>query len=149
MDNIVDYIDFKNAIKIIFNVEEDMDETCDINISDNSKSCILSNDFIRKGYDSLAGFQSNGLEMYNDTYREIAVLERFSFGFIVESKQNWTNEHNQITYTINKPSVEYCFNIINQIAILISQHGYYQIAKTTSIHIRSTIQDNFLNHDQP
>lgn len=100
-----------------------MDETCDIIISDNSKSCTLSNDFIRKGYESLSAFQSNGLEMYSDTYREIAVRKHNAHLMVKGQTEEWKDETLQLEYRLSKPSDEYCFHLINQIAILIQQRG--------------------------
>ena len=95
-------------------------------------------------YDNLAAFQSNDLEMYNDTYREIVVLKRFSFGFIVESNQEWRNDKNQLKYIYSKPSVEYCFHLINQMAIMINQRGISQISKSEFMHFRPNNQDDYL-----
>lgn len=100
-----------------------MDETCDIIISDKSKTCTLSNDFIRNGYDSLSAFQSNGLEMYNDTYREIAVRKHNAHLMVKGQTEEWKDETLQLEYRLSKPSDEYCFHLINQIAILIQQRG--------------------------
>ena len=115
------FLEIKQVLKEIFNLESEVDETCDIIIptsrfSSRESDIILSNIDLKNAFDNFQNYNTDKLELSTQKYREVALqhLGPMARGFtqldpIVDS-------NNGLTYSIGPASGEYSIFLLNEIA---------------------------------
>lgn len=115
------FLEIKQVLKEIFNIESDVDETCDIIIP---TSCILSgvsdiifsNVDLKNAFDSFQNYNTDNLELSAQKYREVALQHLGPVARGLVPLEPIVDSNNGLTYSIGPASSEYTIFLLNEIA---------------------------------
>lgn len=112
------FLEIKELLKNILGIEMEMDEECDIilpNETDGRENVIIANDELLTAFNNLQTYGRDKLEMYTNTYREVALRLDTPIRMLSEIK-SITDTTNGISYSIGSASFVYCLFLLNLIA---------------------------------
>ncbi len=112
------FLEIKELLKNILCIETDMDEQCDIIIPNEiggNESFVIKNDELLTAFNNLQTYTKNKLEIYNSTYREVA-LRYDAPTRIFPGINSITDATNGISYSVGIASPNYCLFILDSIA---------------------------------
>lgn len=140
------FLEIKQVLKEIFNLESEVDETCDIIIptsrfSSRESDIILSNIDLKNAFDNFQNYNTDKLELSTQKYREVALqhLGPMARGFTII--EPIVDSENGLTYSIGPASSEYSIFLLNEIADRFKAEGRRSIGDLRS-RIRIILRHN-------
>lgn len=140
------FLEIKQVLKEIFNLENDVDEIRDITIpitrySSNESNLVLTNADLKSAFDKLQDYNKDNLELSTQNYREIALqhLGPMARGFTII--EPIVDSENGLTYSIGPASSEYSIFLLNEIADRFKVEGRRSIGDLRS-RIRIILRHN-------
>ena len=140
------FLEIKQVLKEIFNLESEVDETCDIIIptsrfSSRESDIILSNIDLKNAFDNFQNYNTDKLELSTQKYREVALqhLGPMARGFTII--EPIVDSENGLTYLIGPASSEYSIFLLNEIADRFKAEGRRSIGDLRS-RIRIILRHN-------
>lgn len=115
------YLEIKQVLKEILNLDMDVDESCDVIVplgfySSHESSVVLSNLELKSAFDNLEKYNTDDLELSLPDYREIAVQFLGPMARSFSTPEPIIDLSNGITYSIGPASSDYCLFLLNSIA---------------------------------
>lgn len=142
------YLEIKQVLKEIFNLDMNIDEDCDITIplgfyTSSESHITLSNVELKTAFDNMQNCNREKLELSKENYREVALQ------YLNAMPRNYTNiepivdSYNGLTYSIGPASNEYCLFVLNEIAEQFKvggRRGIGSLRGQLRIHLRHYIR---------
>lgn len=147
------YLEIKQVLKEIFNLDMDMNETCDITIpfgfrSPSESNIILSNVDLKTAFNNMQNYRREKLELSKEDYREIALQHFGPITRIYTNTDPIVDSNNGLTYSIGPASSEYCLFLLNEIAERFKngdRRGVGNLKGRIRIHLRHYIREDVEN----
>lgn len=142
------YLEVKEVLKDILNLNTDINEICDIVMPDpyiqsEERNIVFSNADLKNAYDNMQIFDKEKLEIYSSTYREVALqLLEPSMVRRMMYLETISDSINGLEYSLGPASSEYCVFLLSELAEQVKDNG---IRTLGDIRIRTRM---FFRHNR-
>lgn len=142
------YLEVKEVLKDILNLNTDINEICDIVMPDpyiqsEERNIVFSNADLKNAYDNMQIFDKEKLEIYSSTYREVALqLLEPSMVRRMMYLETISDSINGLEYSLGPASSEYCVFLLSELAEQVKANG---IRTLGDIRIRTRM---FFRHNR-
>jgi len=142
------YLEVKEVLKDILNLNTDINEVCDIVMPDpyiqsEERNIVFSNADLKNAYDNMQIFDKEKLEIYSSTYREVALqLLEPSMVRRMMYLETISDSINGLEYSLGPASSEYCVFLLSELAEQVKANG---IRTLGDIRIRTRM---FFRHNR-
>lgn len=142
------YLEVKEVLKDILNLNTDINEICDIVMPDHyiqseERNIVFSNADLKNAYDNMQIFDKEKLEIYSSTYREVALqLLEPSMVRRMMYLETISDSINGLEYSLGPASSEYCVFLLSELAEQVKANG---IRTLGDIRIRTRM---FFRHNR-
>lgn len=142
------YLEVKEVLKDILNLNTDINEICDIVMPDpyiqsKERNIVFSNADLKNAYDNMQIFDKEKLEIYSSTYREVALqLLEPSMVRRMMYLETISDSINGLEYSLGPASSEYCVFLLSELAEQVKANG---IRTLGDIRIRTRM---FFRHNR-
>lgn len=122
------YLEIKQLLKEILNIEMDMDETCDIIVPvgwrlGEYETIVFPNDVLKSAFDDMQEYSKERLEMSTTTSREVALRFSDPIGRKYADIEGINDNINGLAYSVGLASLEYCMFLLDSIIESVKVNG--------------------------
>lgn len=121
-----EYIEIKRLLTKLLLSNEEISEDDDIIVKlDDEDIITVKNSWLKESYEEYIKFQQSEIEIYNDSYREVAIQNNSMrmYDDISSCKHNETDNY----FEISEASLNYCFFILDKLVDSFNISGNYRI----------------------